>query len=115
MTTIVLHDDAFDELNSAFIDSGLLEAPDWIDEFTIGEITYKRWRYEPTAEDIARRDAFMASPLGKLCADMFSRNNKYLESIAKDIVSDHRFTNGEQWPGGTELKIRLPSDFTVNE
>lgn len=112
MTEIVLHEEAFDELREAFIGAGVLVDDSDMrraEAFTVQDITYKLWEPPPlTPEQIERQKAFMATPLGQCVMSMFKRAN---ERIAEDLLKDHAFIDGPQWPVGTQLRIRLPNDF----
>lgn len=113
MIEITLHDDAFDELRSAASEAAQ-EIDD--DSFAIGDAIYRRYKYIPTAEDIARRKEFEATPLGQITKKMFERS---AQSVAKHILERNEFVefvnsdakNNWQWPETvfpTTLKIRLP-------
>jgi hypothetical protein len=112
MTVIELHEEAFDELQSKFTEAALIEAGEWRAPFTVGDITYKLYEYVPTAEDIARRKEFEATPLGQIMkASLAKYQAEYI--LERNAFID--FVEGEQWPKGlkTELRIRMPKDYTV--
>lgn len=110
MTEIVLHEDAFEEVRQQFADAGLL--CDQVDnQFAVGDITFKLWEYVPTAEDIARHEAFRATPFGKIMHEMMRRQAQKTAEELLRIDADYAFISGEQWPVGTTLKIKLPNDY----
>ena len=74
----------------------------------------------PTAEELARREAFAQSPLGKQMIEMFARSAEWCAKEEAERLSERQFwesdaVNGYQWPEGTLLRIRLPNDFTVKK
>ncbi len=57
-----------------------------------------------------------------MAAELFRRNNEYAAKILLDQKVDIAFVRGDashnyQWPVeiGTELKIRLPNDYSVKD
>lgn len=117
MDSIVLHEEAFEELRSAFIESGALPDDEEMHNatmFAVSDLTFKLYEYIPTAEEIARRDAFMATPFGRIMSEMFTRSNKYIADLNKDFVLDRSFISGQDWPVGSNLRIRLPKDYKVS-
>ncbi len=119
MIEIVLHEEAFEELLSAFIEKGICTSDTdtyAADQFTVNDVTFKRWKYVPTPEEIERNRQFAESPLGKACIGMFKRaNDKFVKELTEQ-KSAAEFFAAEQWASreiGTTLKIRLPNDYTL--
>jgi hypothetical protein len=119
---IVLHDDAFEELRSAatmanqlisFSNNGELDD----DSFSIGGVIYRRYKYIPTEEDIARRAEFQASPLGQLMQGMWKRcevklARRLLET--DDPLLEVFDSDNWQWPDTMfprTLKVRSPGEY----
>jgi hypothetical protein len=117
---IVLRDDAFEELRSAageagmlvsFSDNGMIDD----DRFSVGSATFRRYKYVPTAEDIARRKEFEASPLGQITRDLWDRCaveqiNQLRERNATLEMLRSNQANNYQWPETVfprTLRVRL--------
>lgn len=114
MPTIELTDDEMVTLRDAFDDVGNdCSGVDW-DKLKALGVKLGFWEAEqpPTAEEIARREAYLSDPLVKQCQEMFKRiSDNLFEKYAKDI----EYYDGSRWPVGGQLRIRLPNDYQVKD
>ena len=129
MIELELSCEAFEEVRDKCIAAGIIEdvPVDWCEDhadFTVGGITFKEWKYVPTAEDIARREEYRKTPLGQLMektinkqvADMingFRKGNWLSEYLGNNHLLGKIDT--KDLKVGTTLRIRLPSDYTVKD
>jgi len=113
---IILHDDAFDEVLSALIEAGAKYDFVYVSdagEFSFHDLTFKRYRYVPTAEDTARHEAYLKTPFGVAMTAILKVS---AEKIAGMVTKPSPFVLSAFGSDGvrTELKIRLPNDYAVN-
>ena len=67
----------------------------------------------PTAEELAQREAFAQSPLGKQMIEMFRQCAKSLAKMETERLLTKSFFDEPQWKVGDTLRIRLPKEYIV--
>ncbi len=113
MPTFELSDDEIEILRDIFAAYDLRDC----DSFKALGVKLGVWEAEKplTAEELKRREEFADSQLGQHLRKMMTYHNKHLERIARQGMVDGEFFSGDQWPVGTELRIRLPNDYQVKD
>ncbi len=106
MPTFELTDDEFTTLCDAFYDVGS-ECPsvDW-DKFKSLGVKFGFWKAEkpPTAEEIARREEFAASPFARQMRELMAASNAQMDKLATANMADNVFFSGTQWANDHTVK-----------
>ncbi len=111
---VELTDDEMVTLREAFDDVGS-DCPgvDW-DKFKALGVKLGFWEAEKplTAEEIASRQEFAASPYARQMAALWAISNEKLEKIARQCMVDGEFFSEDQWSKDqTTLRVKLPNDY----
>ncbi len=112
---VVLYEDAFEELLNAFIEAGAkydVEHVRKVGDFSFHNMTFKLWKYEPTAEQIAAREAFYKTPFGQI---MLEQAKRVYENFVKETTRIDAMYEKSHGTIGSVLRIRLPNDYTLTD